>query len=272
MHVAERDGVHGAFRDRDPASRRPGHRRRSTISPSRRRPRRGGRWLGATRRVEAQRNTVPGIGMRQLFFEDPNGVKIEINVMPARARRSEHGNRQRRRAGGGYRTTAGPTQPHQGQEWSNFDFGDRCAEAAKAGMKGIGIWHADLVHEKESRGLAEMKQLLDDNGLQVPGARVHLGLLRGRGHRRRARRRTSSATCCSREPQRSAPTTSRSGTSPAFPRARPADRALRGALRPRRRADDAVIAYEFMPFDVNVDNLEPPWRSSRAPAPRTAAW
>jgi catechol 2,3-dioxygenase-like lactoylglutathione lyase family enzyme len=33
--------------------------------------------------VEAKHNTVPGIGMRQLFFEDPNGVKIEINVMPA---------------------------------------------------------------------------------------------------------------------------------------------------------------------------------------------
>jgi catechol 2,3-dioxygenase-like lactoylglutathione lyase family enzyme len=33
--------------------------------------------------VEAKRNTVPGIGMRQLFFKDPNGVKIEINVMPA---------------------------------------------------------------------------------------------------------------------------------------------------------------------------------------------
>jgi catechol 2,3-dioxygenase-like lactoylglutathione lyase family enzyme len=33
--------------------------------------------------VEAKRNTVQGIGMRQLFFEDPNGVKIEINVMPS---------------------------------------------------------------------------------------------------------------------------------------------------------------------------------------------
>jgi catechol 2,3-dioxygenase-like lactoylglutathione lyase family enzyme len=33
--------------------------------------------------VDAKRNTVPGVGMRQLFFEDPNGVKIEINVMPA---------------------------------------------------------------------------------------------------------------------------------------------------------------------------------------------
>jgi catechol 2,3-dioxygenase-like lactoylglutathione lyase family enzyme len=25
-------------------------------------------------------NVVPGIGLRQLFFEDPNGVKIEINI------------------------------------------------------------------------------------------------------------------------------------------------------------------------------------------------
>jgi catechol 2,3-dioxygenase-like lactoylglutathione lyase family enzyme len=33
--------------------------------------------------VAAKHNEVPGIGMRQLFFEDPNGVKIEINVMPA---------------------------------------------------------------------------------------------------------------------------------------------------------------------------------------------
>ena len=31
--------------------------------------------------VEAETNDVPGAGMRQLFFEDPNGLKIEINVM-----------------------------------------------------------------------------------------------------------------------------------------------------------------------------------------------
>jgi catechol 2,3-dioxygenase-like lactoylglutathione lyase family enzyme len=32
--------------------------------------------------VEVARNEVPGIGMRQLFLTDPNGVKIEINLMP----------------------------------------------------------------------------------------------------------------------------------------------------------------------------------------------
>jgi catechol 2,3-dioxygenase-like lactoylglutathione lyase family enzyme len=31
--------------------------------------------------VEATTNAVPGAGLRQLFLEDPNGLKIEINVM-----------------------------------------------------------------------------------------------------------------------------------------------------------------------------------------------
>jgi catechol 2,3-dioxygenase-like lactoylglutathione lyase family enzyme len=39
--------------------------------------------------IEAKHNTVPGVGMRQLFFEDPNGVKIEINVMPAKGDKEE---------------------------------------------------------------------------------------------------------------------------------------------------------------------------------------
>jgi catechol 2,3-dioxygenase-like lactoylglutathione lyase family enzyme len=35
----------------------------------------------AERGVEPAENAVPGAGLRQLFLEDPNGVKIEINVM-----------------------------------------------------------------------------------------------------------------------------------------------------------------------------------------------
>ena len=31
--------------------------------------------------VEAHANAPPGTGLRQLFFEDPNGLKVEINVM-----------------------------------------------------------------------------------------------------------------------------------------------------------------------------------------------
>ena len=32
--------------------------------------------------VEAVLNVVPGVGLRQLFVNDPNGVRIEINVPP----------------------------------------------------------------------------------------------------------------------------------------------------------------------------------------------
>jgi catechol 2,3-dioxygenase-like lactoylglutathione lyase family enzyme len=34
----------------------------------------------ASRGIHAAANEVPGAGLRQLFIEDPNGVKVEINV------------------------------------------------------------------------------------------------------------------------------------------------------------------------------------------------
>jgi sugar phosphate isomerase/epimerase len=65
-----------------------------------------------------------------------------------------------------YWTTSGPVEVHLGREWSLFDFADRCAEAAKVGFKGIGLWHADIEHTLEKRSLGEMKQIYDDNGLE----------------------------------------------------------------------------------------------------------
>ncbi len=47
---------------------------------------------------------------------------------------------------GSYWTLAGDAQPHTDKEYSPFDFKDRVESAAKAGFKGIGIWHADLAH------------------------------------------------------------------------------------------------------------------------------
>jgi sugar phosphate isomerase/epimerase len=65
-----------------------------------------------------------------------------------------------------YWTSAGPVEVHAGREWSLYDFGDRCAAAARAGFRGIGLWHADIVHVLERRTLREIKVLLDDNGLE----------------------------------------------------------------------------------------------------------
>jgi len=65
-----------------------------------------------------------------------------------------------------YWTIAGGALPHTEREFSPFDFNDRVESAAKAGFKGIGLWHADLAHILERRTLQEMKQILDGNGMK----------------------------------------------------------------------------------------------------------
>lgn len=65
-----------------------------------------------------------------------------------------------------YWTIAGGALPHTDREYSPFDFKDRVAAAARAGFKGLGIWHADLDHTLERRSLQEMKRILDDHGMK----------------------------------------------------------------------------------------------------------
>jgi sugar phosphate isomerase/epimerase len=65
-----------------------------------------------------------------------------------------------------YWTIAGGAMPHTDREYSPFDFKDRVEAAARAGFKGLGIWHADLDHTLKSRSLKEMKRILDDNGMK----------------------------------------------------------------------------------------------------------
>ncbi len=61
-------------------------------------------------------------------------------------------------------TTAG-IYPNEGTI-SRYDFKDRVEAAARAGFKGIGIWHTDLAHILTRRTLPEMAAILDDNGIQ----------------------------------------------------------------------------------------------------------
>jgi sugar phosphate isomerase/epimerase len=63
-----------------------------------------------------------------------------------------------------YWTTAGVFG--WGNEISRFDFKDRVEAAARAGFKGIGIWHTDLEHDMLHRSLKEMKSIMDDNGIK----------------------------------------------------------------------------------------------------------
>jgi sugar phosphate isomerase/epimerase len=65
-----------------------------------------------------------------------------------------------------YWTLGGGALPHTDREYSTFEFRTRVEHAARAGFKGIGLWHADLVHVRKTRTLKEMRQILDANGMQ----------------------------------------------------------------------------------------------------------
>jgi len=65
-----------------------------------------------------------------------------------------------------YWTLAGGAIPHTDSEYSTFEFKDRVEAAARAGFKGLGLWHADLAHVTQRRSLKEMKVILDDNGMK----------------------------------------------------------------------------------------------------------
>lgn len=70
-----------------------------------------------------------------------------------------------------YWTLAGDVDPGTGgREWSLFDFRDRVEAISRVGFRGMGLWHSDLYHILETRSYAEMKQILDDNGI------IHLEL------------------------------------------------------------------------------------------------
>ena len=67
---------------------------------------------------------------------------------------------------GSYWTLAGSAEPHTDKEYSPFDFKDRVEAAARAGFKGVGIWHADLANTLKKRSLKDMKKIVDDNGIK----------------------------------------------------------------------------------------------------------
>jgi sugar phosphate isomerase/epimerase len=155
-----------------------------------------------------------------------------------------------------YWTTSGPVDVHVGREWSLFDLRDRCAQAARAGFSGIGLWHADLEHVLESRTLADVASLLDEFGLR------HLELeflmdwfLDPADERRREADRIRALLW---DAAAALPTHHvKAGNIPGTPC--DFDRLAEGFAELCADAaehHDAKIVYEFMPPDVNVHDLE----------------
>jgi sugar phosphate isomerase/epimerase len=155
-----------------------------------------------------------------------------------------------------YWTTSGPVDVHYGREWSLFDLRERCAEAARVGFSGIGLWHADLQHVLETRTLAEIAAIFDEYGLR------HLELeflwewfLDPADERRQEsdRRRAFLWEAAANLPAHHV----KVGNIPGTPcDVEPLTEAYAELCADAAKHHEASVVYEFMPPDVNVQDLE----------------
>jgi sugar phosphate isomerase/epimerase len=155
-----------------------------------------------------------------------------------------------------YWTVSGPVEVHFGREWSTFSWRDRCAEAARAGFKGIGLWHADIEHQLETTTLREMKEVFDDSGLDyiqleflqdffVPDGDP----LRAQSDERRQLLFDAAATFDAHHIK----VGNIPGTAAELEQV---TQAFAELCQDAANHTDAKVVYEFMPFDVNVNSLD----------------
>jgi sugar phosphate isomerase/epimerase len=154
-----------------------------------------------------------------------------------------------------YWTSAGPVEVHFGREWSLFSFAERCAQAAETGFVGIGIWHADLEHQLQSRSLEDIRRDLDDSGLRC----YELEFLwdwfvddddRPAADRQRKMLFEAAAALDAHH--------IKAGNIPGKPCEMPRLNEAYGELvaDAAERCPGSTVLYEFMPFDVNVNSIE----------------
>ena len=155
-----------------------------------------------------------------------------------------------------YWTISGPVDVHYGREWSLFDLRDRCAQAARVGFGGIGIWHADLEHVLETRTLADVAALLDEHGLRYLELEFLWEWFLDPSDPRRQESDTLRAflwEAAAALPAHHVKVGNIPGTPCEIPRLTEAYAEL---CADAAEHHDAKIVYEFMPPDVNVQTLE----------------
>ena len=155
-----------------------------------------------------------------------------------------------------YWTISGPVEVHVGREWSLFDLRDRCAHAARVGLAGIGIWHADLEHMLETRSLAEIAAVIDEYGMRNLELEF-LGdwFLDPGDERRRAADKTRELVFSAAEvlPVHHIKVGNLAGTPCELPRLVEAYGEL---CADAATHTDAKVVYEFMPYDAVVNTLD----------------
>jgi sugar phosphate isomerase/epimerase len=155
-----------------------------------------------------------------------------------------------------YWTVSGPVEVHFGREWSTFDWRDRCAQAARVGFSGLGLWHADVAHQLQTRTLTEMKEIFDHAGLRHLEVEFLADFFAEPGTPERTAsdklRRQLFETAATFDAHHI-----KVGNIPGTPCELPRLTEEFAALCDEAaQHTDAKIAYEFMPFDVNVNTLD----------------
>jgi len=155
-----------------------------------------------------------------------------------------------------YWTVSGPVEVHTGREWSLFEWRDRCAEAARAGFKGIGLWHADVSHQLETRTLDQMAQIFRAAGLEYLEVEFLADFFVPEGEPARAEsdrlRKQLFDTAATFDAHHI-----KVGNIPGTPCE--LNRLTEAFAELCENAADhtsATVVYEFMPFDVNVNTLD----------------
>jgi sugar phosphate isomerase/epimerase len=155
-----------------------------------------------------------------------------------------------------YWTISGPADVHVGREWSLFEWRDRCAQAARVGFQGLGLWHADIEHQLETRTLKEMRQIFDDAGLKYLQVEFLQDFWMPKGDPLRAasdaRRKLLFDTAAMFDAHHI-----KVGNIPGTPGE--LDQVTEAFAELCADAADhcqAKVVYEFMPFDVNVNTLD----------------
>jgi len=158
---------------------------------------------------------------------------------------------------GNYWTISGPVEVHVGREWSLFDLRDRCAQAARVGFRGIGIWHADLEHMlANGQTLAGIGALLDEYGLRDLELEFLGDWFLDPGDERRFasdRLRALLWEAASVLPTHHVKVGNLAGTETELPRVVEAFGEL---CADAARHTDAAITYEFMPYDTVVNTID----------------
>jgi sugar phosphate isomerase/epimerase len=155
-----------------------------------------------------------------------------------------------------YWTTSGPVEVHFGREWSLFDLSERCEHAARVGFRGIGIWHADLEHMLEKRTLKEIREVLDEYGMTDLELEFLGDWFLDPGDERRQasdERRALLFGAAAELPAHHIKVGNIMGTECEL------ERIVEGfgeLCADAARVTDAKIVYEFMPYDLQVNDID----------------